>query len=840
MTQTDIRALAASRSAASASLASEADMLLSAAQAFDVLEAALTATQTRAADLDAQLAGAMTRQAETAASLAFEQTARATVEQALRDANAALGTMQAELAAAHDEIARLQALLDAASPPVMAFHLEASAATVDEGGVVTFNLTTQNVPTGTVVPYALSGVTPEDLDGSPMTGEFTVDANGQAFVSVRIKADATTEGLETLVLTVKGDVGPVSVLVQDTSKTPPPPPPPVEPPVVHPPLPLDAAVRYRYQHHRFLQPQSIWMPKIPNGVAYTDGMHNGATAVFIDSKIGWAWDKKGGDWVDAAGVRYGTKAWAALDISTEGEHSTDVTALVNAPGWLAMILRANSQRRIAGKASQTPPRIEAVLEDGTLQTLPCWYSGSIDGSSTVPNPSALLQQLPAILEFDKPTGPVRSAKLFLTSSGLAAAPGNVARIDFFKVDPPINKDEPTQGLAAAYPMDDGITSHPAVFGAHIYKDGSTLDQFVSNFVGNIDDERQFDPNLYGMGPEDRTKLPHRDLGKWVGAGPAWSLVDSAYRGEGFVPFADGYGALRIFMAPANPIDQPTGVRGPIHNGGQYGYDGTGAAGAKIYLPADRFGLQRRMFVRTNVRLARGDGFVDGEAGRLQVYAAAGQAKWVDHGGKTLPMPIHNRTTGGFSGSAGGGAGWQARVAWMHNDAMLGGPDEEGWALGAHLFDFQSANPPGHSYANDTPDKAAFGQRGGLGGILYYDRWYSFEAEILLNSVDQPAVLADGTPHFKFGVRQYWTPDGAWRVWIDGRLAFERTGLVFRSLPVANPGFRAGYCRPCRELGAEGIMLNWFHGGVTQNAQPRVMFLSSVVWAEERIGPTVGR
>lgn len=732
------------------------------------------------------------------------------------------------------EVQRLNDLL--APPPVVSYHLAAGAPSVDEGGQVTFTLTTQGVAAGASVPYALSGVSPDDVNGS-MSGVFVIDAAGVATAVVRLKADATTEGLESLTLTIPGDVGPVSVLVQDTSKTPAPP--PVEPPPVHPPLPLDAAVRYRYQHRRLLQPQTIFQPKIAGGLPYTDGMHNGATAVFVDSKIGWAWEKKGGDWVDLDGVRHGAKAWSAVDISTEGEHSTDVTSLVNAEGWLAMILRANSQRKIAGKASATPPRIEIVLADGTLKTLPCWYSGSIDGSSTVPNPSAVLQQMPAILEFDKPDAPVLSAKLFLTSSGLAAAPGNKARIDLFKVAPLINTDELTQGLAAAYPMDEGIERHPAVFGAQVYKDGTTIDQFVSKWRGNIDDERNFDPALYGTGPEDRTKLPWVDQGMWISAGPDWTLVNSSYRGEGFVPFADGFGALRIHMAPAQPIDQATGVRSLIHNGGQYGYDGTGAAGAKIYLPADKFGLQRRMFVRTNVRLARGDGFVDGVDGRLQVYAAAGQAKWTDGGGKTLPMPIHNRTTGGFSGSAGGGAGWQARVAWMHNDAQLGGPDEEGWVLGAHLFDFQGQNPPGHSYANTTPDKAAFGQRGGLGGILYYDRWYSFEAEILLNSVDQPAVLADGTPHFKNGMRQYWTPDGAWRVWIDGRLAFESTGLVFRSLPTLNPGFRAGYCRPCRELGAEGIMFNWFHGGVTQNAQPRTMFLSSVVWAEERIGPTVG-
>lgn len=614
-----------------------------------------------------------------------------------------------------------------------------------------------------------------------------------------------------------------------------PPPAPVPPPAPAPPA---AGGRYRYQQPRLFQPQPEPYPsRLPGGQPYTDLQHYGPTAVFIDGMAGWAWDKKGGDWIDATGARYGAKPWARLNITTEGEQRTDVTALVNADGWLAIYLRANSQRSLAGPVSGTPPRIDVVFEDDTTGVLACWVHAPIDGSSTYPHMRDHAVRMPAVMEFDRPARKVKSATLVATSIGTAAAPTSGAFVDIFKLDPSINRDEPTTGLAAAYPLDVGIDQHPGVFGAHRYEDGSAYEDFVSPLVVNIDDERNFDPALFGRGPVNTALLPHKDLGKWINAGPDWKLIGSDNTEDGFEPFAPGLGAMRIRMAPAIVQDRVTGIKSLIHDGQTIGYDGTGAAGAKIYLPAERFGLQRRMFVRTGIRLARGDGFVDGPAGRRHVYAQGTQSKWTDDAGKCMVMPIHNCTTGGFSGSAGGGMGWQARCSWAYNDSMLGGPDENGWTLGAHTFDFAGQQPPGHNYSNlDTRDKTQFGQRGGLGSTMYFDRWYDFEAEILLNSVDQPAVLANGEPHFKDGQRQYWTPDGAWRVWIDGRLAFERTGMVFRSLPVANPGFRAGYSRPCRELGAVGIMLNWFHGGVTQNARPRTMFLSGLVWAEERIGP----
>lgn len=833
----NLRARAESERTAAQSALAGADDLSSAAAAIDATAAVLESHRQRIDELTGWLQTAEQRAAALDAELLA---ARAGVAASTREharLSADLVAMTTERDALLVEIERLKAELAALGPvdpppPVPTYALSSSTEAVDEGQSVTITLTTTNVAPGTAVGYLITGVDSADLQSGALSGRMLVGEDGTASVGLTLVADATTEGPEVLRFSMEGIPGEVLIAVRDSSITVAPPPPPVDP------IPTPEGIRYRYQQPLLFQAQPEPYPsRLPGGLPYTDLQHYGPTAVFIDGMTGWAWDRKGGDWIDVTGARYGSKPWARLDISTEGEHSTDVTDLVNDPGWLAIYLRANSQRSLAGPVSANAARIEVVYEDGTPDTLACWVHAPIDGSSTYPHMRDAAVRMPAVMEFHKPKRKVALAKLFATSIGTAAAPASGAFVDLFKLDPSINRDAPTTGLAEDFPLDVGIDQHPAVFGAHRYEDGSSYEDFVSPLVVNIDDERNFDPALFGRGPVNTALLPHKDLGKWISAGPDWKLIGSDNTEDGFQPWAPGLGAMRIRMAPQIVQDRVTGIKELVHDGQTTGYDGTGAAGAKIYLPADRYGLQRRMFVRTGIRLARGQGWVEGQAGRRHVFAQGTQSKWTDDAGKCMVMPIHNTTLGGFSGSAGGDKGWQTRCSWAYNDSMLGGPDENGWTLGAHTFDFAGQQPPGHNYSStDTRDKTQFGQRGGLGSTMYFDRWYDFEAEILLNSVGQPGVLANGEPHFKDGVRQFWTADGAWRVWIDGRLAFERTGMVMRSLPVANPGFRAGYCRPCRELGAVGIMLNWFHGGVTVNARPRTMFLSGLVWASERIGP----
>ncbi|MDB5372962.1 MAG: hypothetical protein JWP04_1604, partial [Belnapia sp.] len=94
--------------------------------------------------------------------------------------------------------------------------LSASTPGADEGDTVTYTFSSPGMPAGTVYSYVLSGVQADDVTG-PLSGTVTLDAHGQARLAVTLVADATTEGTESMQLTIGGVVG--TVAVRDTSLT---------------------------------------------------------------------------------------------------------------------------------------------------------------------------------------------------------------------------------------------------------------------------------------------------------------------------------------------------------------------------------------------------------------------------------------------------------------------------------------------------------------------------------------------------------------------------------------------------------------------------------------------
>jgi hypothetical protein len=102
--------------------------------------------------------------------------------------------------------------------------LVADAANVNEGGTVTFTLTTDNVANGTIVGWTVTGVSSGDIVGGALTGSITIntDTGTQAFT---LENDFLTEGPETLTLTLDAtdSVGAATgslfddVLINDTS-----------------------------------------------------------------------------------------------------------------------------------------------------------------------------------------------------------------------------------------------------------------------------------------------------------------------------------------------------------------------------------------------------------------------------------------------------------------------------------------------------------------------------------------------------------------------------------------------------------------------------------------------
>jgi S-layer protein len=98
------------------------------------------------------------------------------------------------------------------------FAVSGSAASVSEGSSVIFTLQTTNVAAGSSYSYVLSGVSAADVAGGSLTGTVTIGSDGKALIPVTLVADASTEGAETLTVTVAGKTA--SATVTDTSTTP--------------------------------------------------------------------------------------------------------------------------------------------------------------------------------------------------------------------------------------------------------------------------------------------------------------------------------------------------------------------------------------------------------------------------------------------------------------------------------------------------------------------------------------------------------------------------------------------------------------------------------------------
>lgn len=579
------------------------------------------------------------------------------------------------------------------------------------------------------------------------------------------------------------------------------------------------AVDYRPNHAYLFQ--SIGSPTYRSGLGGTDFNADlwGPTHHNVDNTTGWAWRHPGGDWLDEKLRPQGDAAWAQwrsaapASALAQSVGRLNLTALVRycqqRSRWLALYVRCTGAAlalRGPFDSAATAPSLHVIYDDGSVDVLRCRIVAPSTPSSVLPISAAKQSTLPCFVEFDRPSKTVVSAAITLTVVKLTDGP---SQLGIFLCDPPVNTQSSTTGLAErSGRLDEGIEALPGVIGAQRYLDGARLSDFVVAGAANHDGEAFYDPALWG-GPQDRRKWPHAAVGKWVNPPAAGlSLVSSDYRGDGFLPLAGGLGAMRLEMPD-----------GGVPVGGDVGYHGTLASNMKLFMPFEDFGRLNRIFVRYYMRL--GTPYVRTPADRREVRQG-GAARWSELGGKIGISAAHATTYGGVSGSSGGGFGWQMRHAWSDCDAAQGGPDEGGVVCGWPLYDFQRANPEGYRYGTETQNRANWGQQGGLGSVLYAGRWYCVETEVRLNTVD----AADNG----------FEPDGALRTWIDGRLAYERVGMVFRTLPLYSPAYAPNRLRPCRELGVKELWWNWFHGGTTQNTVRRTMFVTGLVWARERIGP----
>jgi hypothetical protein len=112
---------------------------------------------------------------------------------------------------------------DTSRAPIPSYTLTVDKASVNEGGTVTFTLTTKNVADNTSLSYNVTGIDQDDLlqPTSPLAGTFVVKKS-KATVSFKIKNDIKVEGQETMVckLGVSNTNVAASVKINDTSTKP--------------------------------------------------------------------------------------------------------------------------------------------------------------------------------------------------------------------------------------------------------------------------------------------------------------------------------------------------------------------------------------------------------------------------------------------------------------------------------------------------------------------------------------------------------------------------------------------------------------------------------------------
>ena len=99
------------------------------------------------------------------------------------------------------------------------YTLSSDKTTVNEGSTLTLSLNTSNVANGVAVPYAITGVVGSDIGMAPLSGNFIINANGQASLILNITSDLATEGIEALTLALNNGLASVTVTIADTSNS---------------------------------------------------------------------------------------------------------------------------------------------------------------------------------------------------------------------------------------------------------------------------------------------------------------------------------------------------------------------------------------------------------------------------------------------------------------------------------------------------------------------------------------------------------------------------------------------------------------------------------------------
>jgi hypothetical protein len=207
----------------------------------------------------------------------------------------------------------------------------------------------------------------------------------------------------------------------------------------------------------------------------------------LEQKLAVPWaNPASGDWLDANQQPQGASPFATATVSGPGEVAFDVTPLVRR--WLAgsdnrgfyLSSRQDWAMTFAGRAStnaSSRPRLSVVTDKGSF-TAPCVVNAHWSSTSGRAEDSRMAFRVAkdvwfAIVQFDlsQVTGTVKSATLALTCESMRTA----GVVEVYEANPPGfrvggGSEKPLLGLAASYPMDRNIASHPRVVFASDFSD----------------------------------------------------------------------------------------------------------------------------------------------------------------------------------------------------------------------------------------------------------------------------------------------------------------------------------------------------------------------------------
>lgn len=233
------------------------------------------------------------------------------------------------------------------------------------------------------------------------------------------------------------------------------------------------------------------------------------------------WQKKGGDWIDAADKAFGEKPYASARLAVrQGRQqlSIDVTTLVRSwsdgvepRGGVFLRMVPGSKSGLADFASRenadasAHPLLTIGWSDGHSSTIRPIADTYLDCSTVNSLGSRPMFQtghgLSAILSFPfeaRPKAAIKSATLVLTSDKQYG--GNTSTLGVYRPLLPWTQDIVREnGIASAFPLDQGIENHPEVIFAEQFESRRWLDSW-SDFdrTGHAeavskDDANRFEP-----------------------------------------------------------------------------------------------------------------------------------------------------------------------------------------------------------------------------------------------------------------------------------------------------------------------------------------------------------